>query len=208
MSSSDSDSAAAPAGVRAVAGAVILTRATPTSTPYVLLVSARADPNAWILPKGGVEDYDTAGVAAAALRETWEEAGVRVPLAKVVDLGFVDVTTKKRAQRFHWVAALVGSRRAAGAKESGKEEIKDADAVVEFAPGKKTWPEYAQRCRQWVPLNVALQIVTKPHMVVALERAAERLQLHDAGNTGVAATAVAPFARVVIPVGTGEMMKE
>jgi 8-oxo-dGTP diphosphatase len=56
----------------AQAGGVVF-RADPSS-PLVLLVRAKKNPEAWIFPKGHVEDGETA--REAALRETREEAGV------------------------------------------------------------------------------------------------------------------------------------
>jgi 8-oxo-dGTP pyrophosphatase MutT (NUDIX family) len=41
---------------------------------HVLLVRSKKDPSIWVFPKGHVEPGETD--AAAALRETWEEAGV------------------------------------------------------------------------------------------------------------------------------------
>lgn len=41
----------------------------------MLLVSSSAKPKKWVLPKGGVES-DEPDYVSAAIRETWEEAGV------------------------------------------------------------------------------------------------------------------------------------
>jgi 8-oxo-dGTP pyrophosphatase MutT (NUDIX family) len=40
----------------------------------VLLVRSKKDPTIWVFPKGHIEQGESA--AAAAVRETWEEAGV------------------------------------------------------------------------------------------------------------------------------------
>jgi len=45
------------------------------SAPFILLVRARKNPEAWIFPKGHIESEETAEDAAA--RELEEEAGIR-----------------------------------------------------------------------------------------------------------------------------------
>jgi 8-oxo-dGTP pyrophosphatase MutT (NUDIX family) len=48
----------------------------------VLLVRSKKDPAIWVFPKGHIEPGEDA--AATALRETWEEAGVRGTLGPAV----------------------------------------------------------------------------------------------------------------------------
>jgi 8-oxo-dGTP pyrophosphatase MutT (NUDIX family) len=45
----------------------------------VLLVRSKKDPSIWVFPKGHIDPGEDA--AATALRETWEEAGVRGTLS-------------------------------------------------------------------------------------------------------------------------------
>src|SRR4051794_19997283 len=54
------------------AGGVVVKRV--GSSVRFLLVSAKSDPKAWVLPKGHIEEDETA--EAAAIREVREEAGV------------------------------------------------------------------------------------------------------------------------------------
>lgn len=55
------------------AGAVIIR--TDEGAPRVLLVTAKNDPAHWLFPKGHIEPGETA--EQAAVREAWEEAGVK-----------------------------------------------------------------------------------------------------------------------------------
>jgi 8-oxo-dGTP pyrophosphatase MutT (NUDIX family) len=48
----------------------------------VLLVRSKKDPAIWVFPKGHIDAGETAG--QTALRETWEEAGVRGTLGSPV----------------------------------------------------------------------------------------------------------------------------
>jgi diphosphoinositol-polyphosphate diphosphatase len=41
----------------------------------LLLISSSGTPNKWVIPKGGVENDES--IEQSALRETWEEAGVK-----------------------------------------------------------------------------------------------------------------------------------
>lgn len=60
---------------RRVAGCIPIGRPTDTSAPLkILFVTSNSHPQMFILPKGGIEENETA--QDAALRETWEEAGV------------------------------------------------------------------------------------------------------------------------------------
>jgi 8-oxo-dGTP pyrophosphatase MutT (NUDIX family) len=48
----------------------------------VLLVRSKKDPAIWVFPKGHVEDGEAA--EQTAVRETWEEAGVRGDLGRAI----------------------------------------------------------------------------------------------------------------------------
>jgi putative (di)nucleoside polyphosphate hydrolase len=72
----------------------------------VLLLNARGDVFAchatgtrrWDLPKGVADAGETP--RAAALREAWEEAGLRLPADRLVDLGAFDYLPAKRLHLF------------------------------------------------------------------------------------------------------------
>ena len=59
-------------------------------TFQLLLVSGSKDPQRWVVPGGGIEPTEDAGVAA--VREVWEEAGVKGTLGRC--LGVFEVRSK------------------------------------------------------------------------------------------------------------------
>ncbi|KAI9220374.1 NUDIX hydrolase domain-like protein [Blastocladiella britannica] len=152
--------------VRAVAGTVVLAL---LPSPHVLLISSRSDPSRWILPKGGYERKDGPSPLSAALRETWEEAGVRcVHTDAAVLLGELDHTPggkPNKPQRFWWYGYAV--ERVDGTGEP---------ALAECAAGPE-WPEHAIRARMWFPLAEARKVLTKKNMVPALEWAVAHYNL-------------------------------
>ena len=78
------------------AGAIVFKRE--DDRLLVLLVRSKKDPSIWVFPKGHIDPGEQA--AETALRETWEEAGVRGVLAGLVgaplefDSGFEPVTVQ------------------------------------------------------------------------------------------------------------------
>ena len=64
--------------------------------PRVLLVTAKKNPDEWLFPKGHIESGET-GVAAA-MRESYEEAGVRTkPMGTSARLGQMSYEFKGRS---------------------------------------------------------------------------------------------------------------
>jgi len=79
------------------AGGVVY-RDSPTGPQY-LIVRARRDPSAWVLPKGHIEPGETA--EQAAVREIEEEAGCHAAvIAKIGRLVFGSVRTRVYLMRF------------------------------------------------------------------------------------------------------------
>eukprot|EP00123_Amoebidium_parasiticum_P012167 comp21168_c0_seq1/m.28683 comp21168_c0_seq1/g.28683 ORF comp21168_c0_seq1/g.28683 comp21168_c0_seq1/m.28683 type:complete len:148 (-) comp21168_c0_seq1:399-842(-) len=119
-----------------------------TTSGQVLLVSSRNNSGEWTLPKGGWDSDET--VEECAGREAWEEGGVRGKI--ICELGVYDVDggpVKKKPTRLSVYLLEV-------------EEVLDE------------WPEQEERLRKWVPLQEAVQIVTRPGHNDALREACRR----------------------------------
>ncbi|KAI9492911.1 NUDIX hydrolase domain-like protein [Zychaea mexicana] len=105
-------------GIRQVAGCLPID---PVNMRF-LLVSSRKRPGAWVIPKGGWEEDETQ--EHAALRETWEEAGIKGTIIR--QIGVFQERNKKGVKAHHWIYEL---------------EIRE---VV------KKFPEKKKRERRWV----------------------------------------------------------
>ncbi|KAI7863408.1 NUDIX hydrolase domain-like protein [Spinellus fusiger] len=107
----------------------------------VLLISSRKKANAWVLPKGGWETNETK--EQAALRETWEEAGVKGVIYRHVGV-FVDKSNKGKVKAHHWVYEL------------------------EIYEVMKKFPERKKRERRWFTYEESLLAVKSPFIKEAL----------------------------------------
>ncbi|OCF39465.1 hypothetical protein I317_06738 [Kwoniella heveanensis CBS 569] len=99
------------------------------STGRILMVTSRAHPHLWILPKGGVEEGETGG--EAAVREAWEEAGsppTLPPPSEAERLSLLALPSKKRPATWHVYILEV------------------EEAVVHAI---EDWPESHERKRAW-----------------------------------------------------------
>ncbi|KAI8060332.1 NUDIX hydrolase domain-like protein [Gongronella butleri] len=101
-----------------------------------LLISSSKHPDRFVFPKGGWEVDESQ--AHAALRETWEEAGVKGVITR--HLGVFEEATKKQVKAHHWIYEL---------------HIKEV---------AKKWPERKKRDRRWFTFEEALQVVKAPFM--------------------------------------------
>jgi ADP-ribose pyrophosphatase YjhB (NUDIX family) len=79
----------------------------------VLLVR-HGESGMWTTPGGMIDPYETP--ADAALRETWEEAGIRVELTHVIGVfgGPVCATTYANGDRIAWISTVFGARHVSG----------------------------------------------------------------------------------------------
>ncbi|KAL1916341.1 uncharacterized protein VTP21DRAFT_5958 [Calcarisporiella thermophila] len=121
-------------------------------TGHVLLISSRKAPSTWVLPKGGWENDES--IESAAIRETYEEAGVRGRIS--CHLGIWPhtkmISTGAPRAIFYWYE-------------------------LEVVDIEDHWPEENQRQRKWFPLHEAIELVTKPFIREALEACKARYQL-------------------------------
>merc|ERR1719309_1041558 len=100
----------------------------------ILLISSAKNPDAWLIPGGGVDPDED--VATAAVREAFEEAGVRGKLDDVDDGGILGVfETKKGTPTRTHVFKLV---------------------VEEMA---EEWDESSTRRRKWFSLDEAARLL-------------------------------------------------
>ncbi|ORZ06713.1 NUDIX hydrolase domain-like protein [Absidia repens] len=108
--------------IRQVAGCLPID---PVNRRFLLISSSNKNKDNWVLPKGGWEDNETQ--AQAALRETWEEAGIKGRITR--QLGIFEEATKKQIKAHHWIFEL------------------EIDEVC------KKFPEKKKRERRWVSLE-------------------------------------------------------
>ncbi|SET77150.1 NUDIX hydrolase [Oceanicella actignis] len=112
-----------------------------------LLVTSRGG-GRWILPKGW--PIARLGEAGAALREAWEEAGVRIALAAPRPLGDYPAVKRLKSGEPRAVRVIVYPAR-----------------VLSLA---EDWPEAHQRQRRWFALRDAAGVVTEPELAELLAR--------------------------------------
>ncbi|EFP78199.1 hypothetical protein PGT21_013536 [Puccinia graminis f. sp. tritici] len=111
-----------------------------------LLVSSRKHLGSWVLPKGGVEKEEVSDHGLAALREAWEEGGIR---GKLGDRLHVSSDPKAhraiqkikifipRAEYSFWLI-----------------KVDEGEAGV-----SSSWPEEHERERRWVRRQEAIDLV-------------------------------------------------
>ncbi|KAL9560530.1 hypothetical protein PS6_000132 [Mucor atramentarius] len=99
----------------------------PTSKRF-LLISSSKNPEAWVIPKGGWETDETQ--EHAALRETWEEAGLKGRITH--QLGVFVERANKKIRAHHWIFEM------------------EIDEIV------KKYPERMRRDRRWFTFEEAL----------------------------------------------------
>lgn len=110
--------------IRQVAGCLPID---PASKRF-LLISSSKNPEAWVIPKGGWETDETQ--EHAALRETWEEAGIKGRITH--QLGVFVERSNKKIKAHHWIFEM------------------EIDEIV------KKYPERMKRDRRWFTYEEAL----------------------------------------------------
>ncbi|PLW44593.1 hypothetical protein PCASD_05156 [Puccinia coronata f. sp. avenae] len=112
-----------------------------------LIVSSRKHPASWVLPKGGVEANEISDHGSAALREAWEEGGIR---GKVVDR--LHESTDPKAHRAVTKLKIFIPR----AEYSFWLIRVDED---QMGLDSASWPEKHERERRWVGREEAIELV-------------------------------------------------
>lgn len=124
----------------------------------VCLISLNSQ-SGWGFPKGSVDPPET--VAAAALREAFEEAGIR---GHIVDEPLGGYSYVKRGMRLDVTVFLM--------------------AVTAVEP---YWPERRQRQRQFCTFEQANRLLAVPGQRLLLEQAMQRIQRMQRGGADPAA---------------------
>ncbi|CAO3676555.1 unnamed protein product [Rhizopus microsporus] len=119
-------------GIRQVAGCLPID---PINKQFLLVTSA-SNPGSWVIPKGGWEKDETQ--KQAAMRETWEEAGVKGTITRHV--GVFAEKSRHGVKAHHWIYEM---------------EIKEVT---------KKFPEQKKRERRWFTYNEAM-LVVKAHYI-------------------------------------------
>jgi 8-oxo-dGTP pyrophosphatase MutT (NUDIX family) len=126
----------------------------------VLLLTSR-ETRRWIIPKGNIGARSTP--ARAALREAYEEAGIKGRITGSVPLGL-----------YTYFKVLKSGRRRPAAVEVYLLE------VVALTP---SWPERDERDLAWLPIAEAIRCAQEPGIVALLHRVGElEADLIDSGS--------------------------
>ncbi|SAL95229.1 hypothetical protein [Absidia glauca] len=123
--------------VRQVAGCLPID---PVKQKVLLITSSNKNNDNWVLPKGGWEDNESQ--VHAALRETWEEAGIKGKITKT--LGIFEEANKRKVKAHHWIFEM---------------EIQEVC---------KKFPEKKKRERRWYTYDEALIVVKGQYLKDAL----------------------------------------
>ncbi|KAJ1919817.1 hypothetical protein H4219_001726 [Mycoemilia scoparia] len=129
-------------GIRLISGCVPID----IKTRQVLLITSRKHPDQWVLPKGGWDEGETQ--EEAAVRETWEEAGIVGE-----SLGYLGV----------WDHDKITKR--------GKPKGKLAFYLFKVESLKDSWPEKDSRIRKYFPMDEAIRLAKLNSMKYAIREA-------------------------------------
>ncbi|ORX57230.1 hypothetical protein BCR36DRAFT_153590 [Piromyces finnis] len=137
-------------GAREVAGCVPID----LKTGKVLLISSRKRKDCWVFPKGGWENDET--IVNAAMRETWEEAGVKGEIVKLLG-------KFKQYKKIKKHTNIEKSELSEDKKKYLHSEILLYEMhVTEIA---EEWPEKDERERVWVNYDDARKLIKKTDYV-------------------------------------------
>jgi len=134
-------------GAREIAGCVPVD----LKTGKVLLVSSRKRDDCWVFPKGGWENDES--ITTAAMRETWEEAGVKGEITKFLG----------KFKRFKKIKKNTHKKRnldIAEISENGKRYLHSEILLYEMKVTEiaEDWPEKNERERYWASYEEAKEL--------------------------------------------------
>ncbi len=149
-----------------MAGAVVLsntiTHPTEQCGRYVLVISSSRHANKLVLPKGGWEEHET--VEEAALRESWEEAGITGTITSFL----CKMEDKRPAKNWAHQAKYKGLEYPDGFVPPRAEYQYFEVDVTEVAD---SWPEKEKRNRHWMRYREAKEALKgQESMAEALEK--------------------------------------
>lgn len=150
-------------GARVVAGTVVIN----SITRQILLITSSSRPNKFVIPKGGVELDERLDYRIAALRETWEEAGVYAssPSCLGPKLGSNPIANS--------ISHHVRPQKPSFSSKASKCEYHFYELDARYAKIEDHWPEGHKRKRVWVTPEdalIKLQGCKKPELVEAVKR--------------------------------------
>ena len=113
----------------------------------VLLVRSKKDPSIWVFPKGHIEADEDA--AATALRETWEEAGVRGMLGAAVGAPLEFVSGDESVSVQYFVVSAGEEHASPEARDKQWLSIDDALATLAFENAREKLREAVAAVRRY-----------------------------------------------------------
>lgn len=150
-----------PEGARVVAGAVVVNY----ETRQILLICSSTNPNKFIIPKGGVELDEQSDYRIAAVRETWEEAGVYATS--------IDKLGPELGERPIVNMLPMFMRPKHPYPNCPKNEFHFYELDIKHAKLENDWPEAKWRTRIWVSPEEAIEKLkscNRPELVEAVQR--------------------------------------
>lgn len=124
--------------MRRIAGCVPIEKIEDEQDPLkglrLLLINSRKRANTWVFPKGGIKRHEEA--TEAALRETFEEAGVEGPLLAELEPHFCILSAPPENTSGEWVNL--------------EREPAESWFLMRVQQTHEDWPEREERTRLWV----------------------------------------------------------
>ncbi|KAH9447559.1 hypothetical protein MJO28_011077 [Puccinia striiformis f. sp. tritici] len=126
---------------RQVSVAIVYRLNSTTKSLEYLHISSCKHPHSWVLPKGGVEEYETSNHGLTASREAWEEREIQ---ESIVTQLRESIDPKPHSQSTSEIGFISGAEYSFWLIKLVKEE---------------SWPEANQCQHCWVPRSEAVELV-------------------------------------------------